>query len=71
MNDLNELLPGILTLLNPPALTVEKVPAATAGLFQDPSSGTASNVFPRFHPGLNAANAAKALTGVKAAVHDG
>ena len=40
----------------------------TAGLFQDPSSGTASNVFPRFHPGFNAANAAEAVTGVNAAV---
>lgn len=54
--------------MNPSAFTAEKVAGVTAGLFQDPSSGTASNVFPRFHPGFNAANAAEAVTGVNAAV---
>jgi len=39
-------------------------------LFHDPSSGTESSPFPKFHPGFNAANAADAVTGVKAAVHD-
>jgi len=48
----------------------ENVEAWTGGLFQDPSSGVASSVFPKFHPGFNAANAAEAEIGVKAAVHD-
>jgi hypothetical protein len=42
----------------------------TGALFHEPSSGTASSVFPKFQPGFNAANAADAATGVKAAVHD-
>jgi hypothetical protein len=60
---------GILTLLNPLALTSVKVLATTGGLFQEPSSGVASRVFPKFHPGLSAAIAAEAVTGVNAAVH--
>jgi hypothetical protein len=54
--------------LNPLALTAANVPATTGGLFQEPSSGIASRVFPKFHPGLRAAIAAEAVTGVKAAV---
>ena len=47
-----------------------RVEASTGALFHDPSLGTASRVLPKFHPGFNAANAADAVTGVKAAVHD-
>jgi hypothetical protein len=36
---------------------------------QSPSSGVASSVFPKFHPGLSPATAADAVTGVKVAVH--
>jgi hypothetical protein len=36
-------------------------------LFQDPSSGTASKVFPKFQPGFKAVKATEAETGVKAA----
>lgn len=59
---------GMRTDLKPLAWTWEKVAATTGGLFHDPSSGVASRVFPRFHPGLSAAYAAEAVTGVKAAV---
>jgi len=62
--------PGIRTLLNPFAAMSAKVEGWTGGLFQDPSSGVASSVFPKFHPGFNAANAADAEIGVNAAVHD-
>jgi hypothetical protein len=55
--------------LNPLALTAANVPATTGGLFQEPSSGIASRVFPKFHPGFSAAMAAEAVTGVNAAVH--
>lgn len=54
--------------MKPWALTVVNVPATTGGLFQEPSSGVASRVFPKFHPGLSAAIAAEAVTGVNAAV---
>ena len=56
------------TLLNPLACTWEKVVACTGGLFHDPSLGTASRVFPKFHPGFNDAKAAEAVTGVKVEV---
>lgn len=52
-------------LLNPAALISEKVDATTGALFQLPSVGIASSVFPKFHPGLRAAKAAEALIGVK------
>jgi len=45
--------------------------ATTGALFHDPSSGMASSVFPRFHPGLRPAYAADAVTGVKTAVQAG
>ena len=54
--------------MKPLALISLKVTAFTGGLFQDPSSGVASRVFPKFHPGLNAAKAADAETGVKVPV---
>ena len=44
--------------------------AITGGLFHDPSSGIASRVFPKFHPGFRAANAADAVTGVNVPVQD-
>ena len=44
--------------------------ATTGGLFHDPSSGIASSVLPKFHPGLRAANAAEAVIGVKVPVQD-
>lgn len=55
-------------LLNPRAAIAENVAGTTGGLFQDPSFGVASSVLPRFHPGFRPANAAEAVTGVKAAV---
>jgi hypothetical protein len=60
--------PGIRMLLNPRAAIAENVAGTTGGLFQDPSFGVASSVLPRFHPGFRPANAAEAVTGVKAAV---
>jgi hypothetical protein len=53
------------TLSNPLAFISANVEATTGGLFHDPSVGMASRVFPRFHPGSNAANAADAVIGVK------
>lgn len=47
--------PGMRTLLNPAFFTSVKVEATTGGLFQEPSLGVASRVFPRFHPGCSAA----------------
>ena len=44
--------------------------ATTGGLFHDPSSGIASSVLPKFHPGFRAANAAEAVIGVKVPVQD-
>jgi hypothetical protein len=46
------------------------VEATTGGLFQDPSSGVASSVLPKFQPGLRAANAAEAVMGVKVPVQE-
>jgi hypothetical protein len=40
--------------LKPPVFTVSNVDATTGALFQDPSSGTASRVFPKFQPGCRA-----------------
>jgi len=57
-------------LLNPAARISSNVAGTTGGLFQEPSFGTASRVFPRFQPGFKPANAADAETGVKAAVHE-
>jgi len=44
------------------------VEGTTGGLFQSPSLGVASRVFPKFHPGLRSLNAAEAVTGVKVPV---
>lgn len=44
--------PGSLTLLNPAFFTSSKVSGRTGGLFQRPSSGTASRVLPRFQPAI-------------------
>lgn len=63
-------LPGIRMLLKPVDWISCKVEAWTGALFHDPSSGVASSVFPKFHPGFSPANAAEAVTGVKAAVQD-
>lgn len=49
-------------LLNPRALISASSFGVAGALFHDPSSGTASSVFPRFHPGLRPANAAAAVT---------
>jgi len=57
-------------LLNPAAFTSSNVDATTGALFQEPSFGTASRVFPKFHPGLIAATYVLAETGLKVAVHD-
>jgi hypothetical protein len=57
-------------LLNPAVLTSSNVAATTGALFQDPSSGTASKVFPKFHPGLMAATYALAEMDLKVVVHD-
>ena len=43
------------TLLKPAFFTSLKVEATTGGLFQEPSFGVASRVFPRFQPGWSAA----------------
>lgn len=43
------------TLLKPAFFTSVKVEATTGGLFQEPSLGVASRVFPRFQPGWRAA----------------
>lgn len=59
------------TLLNPLALMSANVEATTGGLFHEPSVGIASSVFPKFHPGFSAANAADAVIGVKGVVHQG
>jgi hypothetical protein len=48
-------LPGMRTLLKPAFFTSLKVEATTGGLFQEPSFGVASRVFPRFQPGWSAA----------------
>jgi len=61
-------LPGRRTLLNPAALISEKVEATTGAFPQSPSVGTASSVFPKFHPGLSAAKAAEAVMGVNVPV---
>ncbi len=56
-------------LLKPFSTISTSVASVTGGLFQDPSSGTASSVFPRLQPGFNPANAADAVIGVNVAVH--
>lgn len=56
--------------MNPLAWICVNVVAWTGGLFQDPSSGVASSVFPKFQPGFKAANAADAVTGVNTAVQE-
>lgn len=60
---------GIRTLLNPLARTSPKVSGVTGGLFQESSFGKDSRLFPRFHPGVNAANASDAVIGVNDVVH--
>lgn len=40
--------------MKPAAFTVSNVDATTGTLFQDPSPGTASRVFPKFQPGCRA-----------------
>lgn len=54
--------------MNPAALIASNVAGTTGALFQLPSVGRASSVFPKFHPGLSAAKAADALIGVKVPV---
>jgi hypothetical protein len=55
-------------LLNPLAWISAKVMGCTGGLFQEPSVGIASRVFPRFHPGFSPANASLAVIGTKGVV---
>jgi hypothetical protein len=50
-------------LLNPLACISAKVIGWTGGLFQEPSVGIASRVFPKFHPGFSPANASAAVRG--------
>lgn len=52
-------------LLKPLALIAVKTEATTGGLFQLPSVGMASSVFPKFHPGFKASKRAWAVIGVK------
>jgi hypothetical protein len=56
--------------LKPPFFTVSKVDATTGALFQDPSSGTASRVFPRFQPGCRAETKLAAEIALNVPVHD-
>lgn len=62
---------GIRTLLNPLARTSSKVSDVTGELFHESSLGKDSRLFPRFHPGVKAANAADAVIGVNSVVHAG
>lgn len=55
--------------LKPFAWIAAKTEATTGGLFQLPSVGTASSVFPKFQPGFSCAKAADAVIGVKVPVH--
>lgn len=45
--------PGRRTPVNPAAFTISNVDPTTGSLFQEPSSGIASRVFPKFQPGLS------------------
>ena len=50
-------------------LTVLNVEKSTGGLFQLPSVGIASNVFPRFQPGFEPVTHADAVMGCQVSVH--
>lgn len=60
--------PGMRTLLKPAFFTSVKVEATTGGLFQEPSLGVASRVFPRFQPGWSAATKSEAEMALNAPV---
>lgn len=51
--------------MKPAALTSANVDATTGALFQDPSSGVASSVLPRFQPGCRWATKSGAEMGLK------
>lgn len=55
--------------MKPAAFTSSKVDDTTGGLFHEPSSGVASSVFPRFHPGLRLATKSAAEMGVNVPAH--
>jgi hypothetical protein len=57
------------TLLKPAVLASSKVAPTTGGLFQEPSVGVASNVLPRFQPGLIAATQFAAVVCEKDPLH--
>lgn len=56
--------------MKPAALASSKVAPTTGGLFQEPSVGTASNVLPKFHPGLIAATQFAAESCEKVPLHE-
>ena len=62
-------IPGIRTLRNPLALIRSSVEISTGALFHEPSSGTASRVFPRFQPGFKELTALDGVIGSQVAVH--
>lgn len=62
---------GIRILLNPFARTSSNVSDVTGGLFHESSFGKDSRLFPRFHPGVKAVNAADAVRGVNVVAHVG
>lgn len=55
--------------MKPAAFASSKVEPTTGGLFQSPSSSTASSVLPRFHPGFKAATKDEAEIDLKIPVH--